>query len=234
MVRLHAASAALLLLGSICPGGLSFPLVGDIIASSAAEQQPPDVAPKADIELLAKEVLPCPKHRPLPPIDPVAGLSWLDHVKAAPMPCFNTLNLGWEEIEDADAPKLVRLIDAGVTTLILYQNQLGDEAAVQLAAALKDSMVHELDLAHNRIGNEGAVALARALASAPTLRALRLNGNKQIGDEAAQAFRSELAQSAGLALDELWLSPSSISKEAMEQLRTTWLATGRDGGALHL
>mmetsp|Transcript_5823 Transcript_5823/g.13553 ORF Transcript_5823/g.13553 Transcript_5823/m.13553 type:complete len:137 (+) Transcript_5823:640-1050(+) len=135
---------------------------------------------------------------------------------------------------DADAPKLVRLISAGVTTLTLYQNHLGDEAAVQLSAALRDSMVHELDLAHNQIGNEGAVALARSLARAPALRGLRLNGNRLIGDEAVLAFASELSQQPGLALDELWLASPAISEDAIKQLRATWLDTGRDPDALHL
>eukprot|EP00310_Coccolithus_braarudii_P025868 CAMPEP_0183332978 /NCGR_PEP_ID=MMETSP0164_2-20130417/2008_1 /TAXON_ID=221442 /ORGANISM="Coccolithus pelagicus ssp braarudi, Strain PLY182g" /LENGTH=226 /DNA_ID=CAMNT_0025501799 /DNA_START=209 /DNA_END=889 /DNA_ORIENTATION=+ len=193
-------------------------------------EQPPPTA----VDLLSKEQLPCPKHRPLPPIDPVEGLSWLDHVRSTPEPCFNELNLGWEEIQDADAPKLVRLIDAGVQRLTLYQNHLGDEAAVMLATALRDSIVHELDLAHNQIGNDGAIALARALPTAPALCALRLNGNKLIGDEALLAFREELAQQPGLALDELWLGSSAVSKESVEQLRATWLSTGREPGALHM
>uniref|UniRef100_A0A7S0JGW5 Uncharacterized protein n=3 Tax=Calcidiscus leptoporus TaxID=127549 RepID=A0A7S0JGW5_9EUKA len=230
----HVALVFVLMEGA-CSGVRGYPLVGGLLSSEGEEQA---VAADSVAKLLGKqaaeEKLPCPKHRPLPPIDPVEGLSWLDHVKAAPLPCFNELNLGWEEIMDADAPKLVRLISAGVTTLTLYQNHLGDEAAVQLSAALRDSMVHELDLAHNQIGNEGAVALARSLARAPALRGLRLNGNRLIGDEAVLAFASELSQQPGLALDELWLASPAISEDAIKQLRATWLDTGRDPDALHL
>ena len=42
-------------------------------------------------------------------------------------PCFERVNLGWEEIGDADVTKLVRLVEAGVHTFLLYQNQIGTQ-----------------------------------------------------------------------------------------------------------
>ena len=77
--------------------------------------------------LTGTAVKPCQEHRPLPPIDRVAGLSWLDHVESFSEPCFERVNLGWEEIGDADVTKLVRLVEAGVHTFLLYQNQIGTQ-----------------------------------------------------------------------------------------------------------
>mmetsp|Transcript_5823 Transcript_5823/g.13552 ORF Transcript_5823/g.13552 Transcript_5823/m.13552 type:complete len:169 (+) Transcript_5823:167-673(+) len=90
----HVALVFVLMEGA-CSGVRGYPLVGGLLSSEGEEQA---VAADSVAKLLGKqaaeEKLPCPKHRPLPPIDPVEGLSWLDHVKAAPLPCFNELNLG--------------------------------------------------------------------------------------------------------------------------------------------
>jgi len=128
-----------LLLAGTLTNAFAFPLLSDFFSNSDASN---------DIGLggLAAGVG-CPEHRPLPPIDPIEGLSWLNHVKNLPTPCFEKMNLGWEDIEDADAHRITQLILAGVKSLTLYQNHLGDEGATQIAHALEDSSVTELDMA---------------------------------------------------------------------------------------
>eukprot|EP00316_Scyphosphaera_apsteinii_P013734 CAMPEP_0119297920 /NCGR_PEP_ID=MMETSP1333-20130426/116_1 /TAXON_ID=418940 /ORGANISM="Scyphosphaera apsteinii, Strain RCC1455" /LENGTH=220 /DNA_ID=CAMNT_0007298883 /DNA_START=115 /DNA_END=777 /DNA_ORIENTATION=+ len=193
---------------------------------SPGAQSPEDVGSTA-------EQIPCPEHRPLPPIDPVEGLSWLDHVSNLSAPCFAKVNFGWDGISDADAPRLVRMIEAGVQTLVLYQNQLGDEAASQLALALPESNVHEIDLSHNQVGDKGAEAIANALATAPLLRTVRLNANDRIGDAGVTAFTHAIVD-FDVALQELWIASPRSGKEAKDALREAWHGSGRDPGLLHL
>jgi len=179
--------------------------------------------------------IPCHNHRPLPPVDAVEGLRWLDHIvdNATSSPCFKDVNLGWEDIGDADVDKVIRVIEAGVETLSVFQNHLTDESASQIADAIRGSGLRELDLAHNSLGNAGAEDLAAALVDAPRLQMLRLNGNDRIGDRGARAFAAAVQQT-GLTLDELWLTSPNIGKAAKEELRLAWLSSGRAEEALHL
>lgn len=178
--------------------------------------------------------VPCRSHRPLPPVDAVEGLGWLDHIvdSASSSPCFKDVNLGWEGIRDSDVDKVVRVIEAGVEVLSVFQNQLTDESASQLADAMKGSRLRELDLAHNLFGDAGAEAFAAALFDAPLLRILRLNANDRIGDRGARAFTTAI-KTAVLMLDELWLSSPHIGKEAKEELRLAWVGSGRPEDTLH-
>eukprot|EP00965_Chrysotila_dentata_P208369 6184648-Pleurochrysis_carterae.AAC.3 len=120
-----------LLLAGTLTNAFAFPLLSDFFSNSDASN---------DIGLggLAAGVG-CPEHRPLPPIDPIEGLSWLNHVKNLPTPCFEKMNLGWEDIEDADAHRITQLILAGVKSLTLYQNHLGERiglAVCELSACI--------------------------------------------------------------------------------------------------
>lgn len=203
----------------------AFPLFGDLTLQGPS---PP-----------AGAVTPAPCHgekRPLPNIDPAVGLSWLDHIVedsvATTTGCLKRVNLGWEELGDGDAPQVTRLIKAGVENLSLFQNRLGDAAAVAVAATLPAARVHTLDLAHNQIGDRGGIALAQALAQAPTVRVLRLNGNQQ-GDATAAAF-AEAIRHPDAPIDELWLTSPAISAAAAQALRDAWHDSGRDVSLLYL
>jgi len=223
----RAALAALCL---TAPSASAFPLSH---AWFSDDSEPP--TPESVDNYRPYKEVPCRNHRPLPPIDPVEGLGWLDHIvaSASSSPCFKDVNLGWEDIRDQDVDKVIRVIQAGVETLSVFQNQLTDESASQIADAMQGSALRELDLAHNSFGDAGAEAFAAVLSNAPQLRILRLNSNERIGDRGARAFASAI-QAADVPLDELWLSSPHISRLAKEELSQAWLASGRAEEALHL
>ncbi|KAJ4452864.1 hypothetical protein PAPYR_12848 [Paratrimastix pyriformis] len=81
-----------------------------------------------------------------------------------------------------------------MTQLRLYKNQIGDEGARALAAALPQSgSLTELDLRTNQIGDEGARAFAAALPQNSILISLYLNGaNPKMGAEAVRALAAAL------------------------------------------
>jgi hypothetical protein len=82
--------------------------------------------------------------------------------------------------------------NATLTTLFLGNNNIGDEGARALAAALdNNATLTRLDLDGNNIGAEGARALAAALDKNATLTTLFL-GNNNIGDEGARALAAAL------------------------------------------
>ena len=81
---------------------------------------------------------------------------------------------------------------AGVTTLFLGINNIGDEGAKVIAEALKvHAVLTTLRLDNNKIGVEGAKAIAEALKVNAVLTTLSLNYN-QIGDEGAKAIAEAL------------------------------------------
>jgi hypothetical protein len=97
---------------------------------------------------------------------------------------------------------------AGLTSLGLGDNWIGDEGARALAGALGGMAgLTSLGLGANRIGAEGAGALAGALGGMAGLTSLGLGANR-IEDEGAQALAEALAGMAGLT--SLWLGGNGI------------------------
>ena len=88
--------------------------------------------------------------------------------------------------------------DATLTTLDLLSNDVGDEGAGRLAAALAtNSILITLDLSSNQVGDEGAARLAEALAINSSLTTLDL-WNNEVGDEAVGRLAEALATNSSL------------------------------------
>jgi hypothetical protein len=96
-----------------------------------------------------------------------------------------------------------------LTTLRLYNNNVGDEGAKAIAEALKFTAVLTfLNLHYNKIGDNGAKAIAEALKVNAVLTKLSLYENR-IGDEGAKAIADAL-HSGTAVLTELWLGANNI------------------------
>ena len=96
-----------------------------------------------------------------------------------------------------------------LTTLRLYNNNVGDEGAKAIAEALKFTAVLTfLNLHYNKIGDNGAKAIAEALKVNAVLTNLSLYENR-IGDEGAKAIADAL-RSGTAVLTELWLGANNI------------------------
>ncbi|MDG1436756.1 MAG: hypothetical protein P8P83_03095 [Rickettsiaceae bacterium] len=79
-----------------------------------------------------------------------------------------------------------------LTSLFIYNSQIGDEGAEALAEALKtNSTLTKLDLSYNNMGYEDAKAFAEALETNKTLTSLRI-GMSDIGDKGAEALANAL------------------------------------------
>ena len=106
--------------------------------------------------------------------------------------------------------------DATLTTLDLLSNDVGDEGAGRLAAALAtNSILITLDLSSNQVGDEGAARLAEALAINSTLTTLDLYKN-QVGDEGAGRLAVALATNSSLTTLDLW--NNEVGDEAVGRL----------------
>jgi hypothetical protein len=106
---------------------------------------------------------------------------------------------------------------ATITELNLYNNHIGDEGSIALAAALKDNSLTKLNLSRNNIGAEGATALAAALQDNNSLTSLDLAYN-QISDEGASALARALQGS--IALTSLCLLNTNVNDEVRQSIRT--------------
>jgi Ran GTPase-activating protein (RanGAP) involved in mRNA processing and transport len=109
--------------------------------------------------------------------------------------------------------------DTTLTALTLEYNEIGDEGAKALAAALEqNTTIIQLDLGVNQIGDEGAKVLAVALEHNTTLTQLSLWDN-QIGDEGAKALAAALEQNTTLTQLNLRNNPISANlKKQIERL----------------
>jgi Ran GTPase-activating protein (RanGAP) involved in mRNA processing and transport len=88
---------------------------------------------------------------------------------------------------------------AGVTTLDLSVNRIGDDGAKVIAEALKvNTVLTTLGLSHSIIGIEGAVAIAEALKVNSVLTSVNLQVNS-IGDDGAKAIAEALKVNAVVA-----------------------------------
>jgi hypothetical protein len=85
-----------------------------------------------------------------------------------------------------------------LTTLSLWNNNIGDQGARALAAALADNAtLTTLNLGSNRIGAAGALALEDALEKNATLRTLGFDSN-DVGTQGVMALAAALEQNATL------------------------------------
>jgi hypothetical protein len=103
-----------------------------------------------------------------------------------------------------------------VTTLLLYNNHIGDEGAIAIAEALKvNALLTSVDLRNNCIGDDGAKAIAEALKVTAVVTILNLSSNK-IGDEGAIAIAEALKVTA--VLNELGLGNNNIGDEGAKAI----------------
>ncbi|EOD30440.1 hypothetical protein EMIHUDRAFT_468406, partial [Emiliania huxleyi CCMP1516] len=161
------------------------------------------------------------------------GLGWGD-AEAAQLaevlasgaaPRLETLNLGYNEIDDEGCKALVAALGKEgaaprLETLRLDDNQIGEEGCEALAAVLKEGAprLKELNLYSNQIGEEGCEALAAALKEgAPQLEKLSLDDN-QIGDEGCEALAAALKEGAAPRLEMLSLTENEIGENGCEAL----------------
>jgi hypothetical protein len=131
---------------------------------------------------------------------------------------LTTLDLRDNNIGDEGAHALAAALgdNATLTALHLSHNNIGAEVARALAAALGNNVkLTQLLLGSNDIGAEGARALAAALANNATLTSLDLAGTN-IGDEGARAFAAGLANNA--TLTSLDLVANNIGAEGARTL----------------
>ena len=106
---------------------------------------------------------------------------------------------------------------AVLTTLSLYQNQIGPEGAKAIADALKSgTAVSHLRLDGNDIGDEGAIAIAEALQSGTVLTTLHL-GSNNIGDDGARAIAGALSSGTSV-LTTLGLGSNKIGDDGAKAI----------------
>ncbi|KAF9576916.1 hypothetical protein EC968_000041 [Mortierella alpina] len=104
---------------------------------------------------------------------------------------------------------------SALNDLDLRHDQIGDNGAQALSAALKNSALTALDLRYNRIGDNGAQALSDALMKNSTLTTLYLSGNS-FGDKGAQALSEALMKNSTLTT--LYLSGNSFDVNGAQAL----------------
>ena len=98
-------------------------------------------------------------------------------------------------------------VNAVVTTLALYNNDIGREGAIAIAEALKvNVVVTELGLNSNNFGQEGAIAIAEALKVNTVLTKLYLSNifrkrNNNLGDAGEKAVRNAVNDRSGFELE---------------------------------
>ena len=101
-------------------------------------------------------------------------------------------------------------------TLSLFDNNIGNEGAKQLADMLKvNTSIQEMYLGYNNIGDEGAKQLGGALAKNKTLRKLRLYYTK-IGDEGAEVLADMIK--GNTSIQEIDLGYNDIGDEGAKCL----------------
>lgn len=119
-------------------------------------------------------------------------------------------------------------------TLVLAENQIGDQGARAIGEGLKTNMALEtIGLEGCGIGADGGTALASGLAAnAGALRACDLWRNERMGDAAEQLLRTAVA---GRASFELVLPSRALTASGMprgEKVLVLTGATGEIGGAI--
>lgn len=105
--------------------------------------------------------------------------------------------------------------NVSLIALVLDDNDLGPDSAVEIARILRRSSLKTLSLAGNRIGDDGAQAIANALLSNKTLTSLNLEYN-DITSKGILSVSQALAHSA--SLQELSLAANDLRFGGTEHL----------------
>jgi Ran GTPase-activating protein (RanGAP) involved in mRNA processing and transport len=134
------------------------------------------------------------------------------------MAVLTTLHLYNNNIGDDGAKAIAEALKVNVvlTTLGLSNNNIGPEGAKAIADALKSgtAMLSNLELGSNNIGPEGAKAIVKS--GTAILKNLELYGNN-IGDEGAIAIAKAL-QSGMAVLTTLWLHNNQIGDKGAKAI----------------
>ena len=126
---------------------------------------------------------------------PRQHISLLSDALQANDPLLTSLNLQGNRLTATDARELFQALplSSTLTELKLYDNELSDAGATELAKALmvNTGALLTLDLARNQIGDTGVIELAKALAVNTCLTRLYLY-DKDIGDAGTLALGKTL------------------------------------------
>ena len=124
-----------------------------------------------------------------PKVEPVKDVPFRDTVRVRRVSRDTEIDLQGQKLGDADADAITTVMREGkLTKLLLANNELGDEAAIKIAATLaQNTTLRSLSLHNNRIKSEGGHAFAKALATNTTLTSLYLSSN-DLGQEAEDAI----------------------------------------------
>ena len=131
---------------------------------------------------------------------------------------FQQGDIKLEGIDDASAAVLAAVLEANttLTSLNLFNNNLGPAGAESLATALKtNKTLTDLYLAGNNLGPAGAESFARALKTNTTLRNLNLSSNN-LGPAGAELPARALKRNK--TLTNLYLADNSIRPAGAESL----------------
>ena len=131
---------------------------------------------------------------------------------------FQQGDIKLEGIDDASAAVLAAVLEANttLTSLNLFNNNLGPAGAESLATALKtNKTLTDLYLAGNNLGPAGAESFARALKTNTTLRNLNLSSNN-LGPAGAELPARALKRNK--TLTNLYLADNSIGPAGAESL----------------
>ena len=136
------------------------------------------------------------------------------------MAVLTTLSLYQNQIGPEGAKAIADALKSGtaVSHLRLDGNDIGDEGAIAIAEALQSgiSVVTDLNLRYNQIGKEGAIAIAKALKSGTVLTTLHL-GSNNIGDDGARAIAGALSSGTSV-LTTLGLGSNKIGDDGAKAI----------------
>lgn len=128
------------------------------------------------------------------------------------------LDLGNTGLGASGVRRIARAItpphDSDVHTVLLSQNDMGDDGAIAVASMLRHNRrLLRVDLGTNGIGDAGASAIAQALErnAHAQLQMLGLSWNK-LNDDGAAALAQMLRRSAAPALEMLFLAANKITE----------------------
>jgi len=131
--------------------------------------------------------------------------------------CLQTLCLSKNHFTADQVATLATALEGNVAllALVLEDNSLGPDSAVEVARILRRSSLKTLNLAGNRILDDGAKAIADALPANSTLTSLNLEYN-DITSVGVESVSQALMQN--IPLQELSLASNDLRFGGMEQL----------------
>ena len=137
------------------------------------------------------------------------------------MAVLTTLSLYQNQIGPEGAKAIADALKSGtaVSNLELYGNDIGDEGSIAIAEALQSGMsvVTGLNLRYNQIGKEGAIAIAKALKSGTSVLITLHLGSNNIGDDGARAIAGALSSGTAV-LTTLGLGSNKISDDGAKAI----------------